>query len=430
MRLSSDCDRCGAARPGPPERLLMLAPVMPSDRGNGLAMRAGFFLDGYARRFTVDLAVAPVAGNGDSTAFVASRVNRLIILDVGRPDTHYALLAALRNPSDRLAAFRHYGRPSLAAFAGAARHALDSLAAGNRYHAVHVSRLYIAELASPWIGQGRDRPRLVLDCDDDDAMACRRMAAMHRRAGDAVAAAFALAEAQAFDRFAAAWLPKFDLVLAASEKEARTMSRMSVRVVAVRNVVAPVAAIRQAARRKVRSVLFVGTLSYAPNADAVLWFVARVWRRLVRALRHGARLVIVGANPPPAIARLGSRPDIVVTGAVPEVSPYYRDADLAIAPVRAGGGTRIKIIEAAAHGVPMVATSFAAEGTTFRHGVDILIADDETAFLRFCLLLDRNRPLSALLAKRARIKANRDYSYTRWQARVTELILQPRAPVG
>jgi glycosyltransferase involved in cell wall biosynthesis len=155
----------------------------------------------------------------------------------------------------------------------------------------------------------------------------------------------------------------------------------------------------------------------------VIWFVSRVWRQFERAMRHRVRLVIVGGNPPAAVARLGSQRGITVTGAVSDIARYYRDADLAIAPLRAGGGTRIKVIEAAAHGVPLVASGFGAEGTTFKHGVDVLVANNEASFLRACLLLARDKSLSKRLAARARSKARRDYSGACWRARLTHLVL-------
>jgi glycosyltransferase involved in cell wall biosynthesis len=399
----------------------MLTPVMPSDRGNGLAMRAGFFLDAYSRRFAVDLVVAPIAGRADASPFVHSRVRRLFVLDLARPDSHYVLLASLRDPLARLDAFRRYGRPSLTSFVGAACHALNALADEHHYSVVHVSRLYVVELAQPWIDKRSDRPRLVLDCDDNDAIAYRQMAAMARRAQNPIAAAWAEVEAKAFARFASLWLRKFDRVFAASQKEARSLSTFGVEALTAPNVIAPPCAERLKRHRNVCSVLFVGTLSYAPNADAVTWFVSRIWRRLARALNRRVRLVIVGANPPAAVARLGSQPGIQVTGAVPDIARYYRDADLVVAPLRAGGGTRIKIIEAAAHGVPVVATGFAAEGTAFRHGVDILIANDEKKFVRLCLLLARNRALSVRLASQALATVKREYSPTHWRNRIADL---------
>src|SRR5436190_1547435 len=74
------------------DRLLMFAPIMPSDRGGGLAMRAGFFLDAYSRRFDVDLVVVPVAGSMEPTPFVRSRVRELHVLKIDRADSHYGLV--------------------------------------------------------------------------------------------------------------------------------------------------------------------------------------------------------------------------------------------------------------------------------------------------------------------------------------------------
>jgi glycosyltransferase involved in cell wall biosynthesis len=165
-------------------------------------------------------------------------------------------------------------------------------------------------------------------------------------------------------------------------------------------------------------------MGYAPNADAVLWFVARVWRRLERALSRRVRLTIVGRNPPPQIMRLRGQRGIEVTGTVADVDRYYRNADLAIVPLRAGGGMRIKVVEAARHGVPVVATGFGVEGTTFRRGADMLVANNEAAFLRACLLLVRNPPLRTRLASQARNKVLRDYSPEYWRAQVAHAVTE------
>jgi polysaccharide biosynthesis protein PslH len=93
-----------------------------------------------------------------------------------------------------------------------------------------------------------------------------------------------------------------------------------------------------------------------------------------------------------------------------------------IAPLRAGGGTRIKVIESATYGVPLVTTEFGVQGTTFRRDVDVLIANDDGAYLRACLLLLRNGSLSRRLAARARNKAKRDYSPSYWRAQVARLV--------
>jgi glycosyltransferase involved in cell wall biosynthesis len=230
------------------------------------------------------------------------------------------------------------------------------------------------------------------------------------------------AEALAYDRFAADWLPRVDVVFTASHDEKKLLSTSGVPTFVVPNVVAlpPVRPRRQ--RRRLPTIVFVGTLAYAPNADAVTWFVSRVWRRLARALHHRVRLVIVGGNPPAAIARLRWQRGIDVTGAVADVAGYYQTADVAIVPLRAGGGTRIKVTEAAAYGVPIVATTFGAQGTTFQGGVDMLMADNEANFLRACLLLLRDGTLSRRLAARARSRVTRDYAPENWRKLVAQRI--------
>jgi glycosyltransferase involved in cell wall biosynthesis len=405
------------------DRLLMLVPIMPSDGGGGLAMRAGFFLDAYCHRFDVDLVVAPVAGSGEPTPFVRSRVQRLEVLKVDRVDSHYDLVASVRDPAPRLEAFRRYGRPSLAAFNRAACPALERFAYGSCYAAVHVFRLYLAELAAPWMAKNHNA-RLVLDCDENDALVYRRIAGMERGRRNFAAADWAEAEATAFERMAAAWVPKFDLIFVASHREANSLSNLATSIQAVPNVLAaPPAKIPSRRERGLPTILFVGTLGYAPNADAIMWFVSRVWPRLQRALHYRVRLAIVGRNPPELIARLQWRRGITVAESVPDVGCYYRDAAIAIAPLGAGGGTRFKIIEAATYGVPLVTTTFGIEGTTFQGGVDVLVADDHATFLRQCLSLLRDGVRSRRLVASARRKAMRDYSSSYWRARVAGLVV-------
>src|SRR5437762_4951583 len=131
------------------------------------------------------------------------------------------------------------------------------------------------------MGKVYKRARLVLDCDENDAFAYRRIAAMQRKRRDSTAADWAEAEATAFDRMAATWLPKFDLVFAASSQEANSLSTLAKRIRVVPNVLTALPTNVPSHRRKrLPTILFVGTLGYAPNADAVAWFVSRVWPRL------------------------------------------------------------------------------------------------------------------------------------------------------
>jgi glycosyltransferase involved in cell wall biosynthesis len=412
-------------------RMLFLTPVVPADRGNGLAMRAGFFLDAYSREFDVDLAIFPiVSAPASSLDFARRRVGRMEIFPHPGADSHFALVTSVIDPPARLAAFRRYGRPSLAGFANAtALQALAGWTAGEHYDAVHVFRLYIACLAETWTRTpAARRPRLVIDCDEDDGRACSRIAAIERKRGRQQQAAWAEAEADAFANLARDALPRFDLVFAASANEAKTISEWTGQVVAVPNVaLTPVASRRPRTHRKLKTVLFVGTMGYAPNDDGARWLVTRIWPRLCLAFRSPLRLVVVGSNPSASLVRLGRRPYISVTGTVHDVGIFYRQADLAVIPIRAGGGTRIKLLEAAAWGVPVVSTRFGASGTTFRHGRELLIADDAEKFARACAALLQSPNRARRLAAAARRRISMEYDADRWARHVARLVAELHA---
>jgi glycosyltransferase involved in cell wall biosynthesis len=130
-------------------------------------------------------------------------------------------------------------------------------------------------------------------------------------------------------------------------------------------------------------IVFVGLMDYYPNIEAATSFTRRIWPR-VREKFPELTLWIVGANPVPAVKELGTLPGVTVTGTIPDVRPYYRDALAAIVPLRTGGGTRLKILEAMAAGVPVISTLLGAEGLAVTSGKDILLTepDDAEGWLR------------------------------------------------
>lgn len=126
-------------------------------------------------------------------------------------------------------------------------------------------------------------------------------------------------------------------------------------------------------------LLFVGVIGYPPNADAVLYFCGSILPIIRRAIPD-VRLFVVGHAPPVEIRALGSSPEVVVTGAVEDPVPYYSRARVCVVPLRAGGGTRLKILEAMALGRPVVTTSIGCEGIDVVDGEHLLIADTPEAF--------------------------------------------------
>lgn len=158
---------------------------------------------------------------------------------------------------------------------------------------------------------------------------------------------------------------------------------------------------------------FLGSMDWMPNIDATLDFVKEVLPR-VRATLPDCRFKIIGRKPPAKIRELAANdPGIEVTGTVEEVQSHVHECDVIVVPLKAGGGTRIKIYEAMAMGVPVVSTTIGAEGLAVTHGVDILIADDAAAFAAALLNLAQDRNISMKLAQKARSAVEANHSWTK-----------------
>jgi polysaccharide biosynthesis protein PslH len=134
-------------------------------------------------------------------------------------------------------------------------------------------------------------------------------------------------------------------------------------------------------------LVFVGSLDWAPNIDGIDWFQREVLPAILRR-KPGCSIAIVGRKPPKAIQELATRyPGVQVTGTVPDVRPWLWGSKVSIVPLRVGGGTRLKIYEAMAAGVPVVSTTIGAEGLGARDGDTIRIADEPEQFAAACVAL-------------------------------------------
>lgn len=133
-------------------------------------------------------------------------------------------------------------------------------------------------------------------------------------------------------------------------------------------------------------ILFVGKMDYRPNIDAVLWFSHEVLPLILRD-SPAARFLIVGQNPHPRLAALAGHPQIEIIGGVPDVLPYIQRASVYVIPMRVGGGTRFKALEAMAAACAIVSTTLGVEGIGVTSGQEMLIADDPAAFAAAVLRL-------------------------------------------
>jgi len=123
-----------------------------------------------------------------------------------------------------------------------------------------------------------------------------------------------------------------------------------------------------------RELLFVGSLSYLPNTDGLLFFIGEVMPELRRRFPE-LTCIIAGKKAPDEIRSLHGTNGVEVVGEVPDLEPYYRRCAVSVVPIRAGSGTRLKILEAMAWGRPIVSTTLGCEGLDVRNREHLLIAD-------------------------------------------------------
>ncbi len=170
-----------------------------------------------------------------------------------------------------------------------------------------------------------------------------------------------------------------------------------------------------------RTVMFFGAINYFPNVDGLLYLLREVWPLLEK--RHPeARLKIVGQHPTPQILAFQG-PRVEVTGKVEDVRPHLLSAAVTVVPLRVGGGTRFKILEAMAMGRPVVSTSLGAEGISAQPGTDILIADDAESFAAAVGRVLDAPSLAAELGGRGRALVEKHYSWEAASGRLEHFFL-------
>ena len=165
------------------------------------------------------------------------------------------------------------------------------------------------------------------------------------------------------------------------------------------------------AESEARRIVFVGSMDYHANIDGVVDFAREVWPRL-RERRPELVFTVVGKDPAPEVRELAKIAGIEVTGTVDDVRPFYREAIAAVVPLKVGGGSRLKILEAMAAGVPVVSTTLGAEGLGVRHDENILIADsnEELAEAIISLVESGSQRRDLIEAGRALVSRRYDWS--------------------
>ena len=345
-------------------KILVAAPYLPFPPQQGFSLRVHHLLRELATRHDVTVVATDVPGHADAEAAYRGMGMGVRLV---RPRRH-RLPAALRKLRALLTlhSFRWHTRynPHM-------QRALDELLAGGRFDLVQI------ESPEFWRYRFPASTPVVLDAHNiwfelrarEVGLDVSRFRRLYQR----------IDNAKAGEEERAAWC-RVSAVLTTSEREAGFIgqARPDGGVIVVPNGIDPAYIRPGTGPGRDGSLVFTGLMAYRPNADAVRWFVSAILP-LVHRKRPDATLTIVGKDVPSDVAALAGG-NVTVTGWVPDVRPYLEDARVVVVPLRAGSGTRIKILEAFAAARPVISTTIGAEGIDARPGKEIVIADVPESF--------------------------------------------------
>ena len=304
---------------------------------------------------------------------------------------------------------------------------LDAWLADGDYDVVQVEGIELARYMLPEAGSNkphamRRSPQYVFDDHNCEYLLQQRTFETDlRHPRRWMGAAYSFVQWRKLRAFEASTCRAADRILAVSDADAAALKRLAPRldvtvvpngidvnyyaaVEAPLGVTSPGIGTRPALAGRA-NLVFTGTMDFRPNVDAALWFAQEVLP-LIRQVEPGARFVIVGQKPHRRLDVLRGRDDVTLTGRVDDTRPYIAQAAVYVVPLRMGGGTRFKILEAAAMSKAMVSTSLGCEGFAVENGRQLEIADSPRQFADAVIALLRDPARREKLGANARALAN------------------------
>jgi glycosyltransferase involved in cell wall biosynthesis len=286
------------------------------------------------------------------------------------------------------------------------RAALAELAATTTFDVVHADQLNMGQYALPFTGS-----RQVLDLHNALWVLYKRMAETQPLTNPLKY--ILLRDWRLLKRYEGRLCRQFDAVTAVSDEDRAALveagARDDITVIPI-----AVDTTQQAQVERKPSgphIIHIGTMYWQPNIDGITWFLDTIYPR-IRERVPDVRCTLIGARPPASIVERGEHdPSLTVTGYVEDPLPYFEDASMMVVPLLAGGGMRVKILNALTEGIPMVSTTVGCEGIAVTHNEDILIADTPQDFTGACIRLLTDAALNARITATGRRTVENTYDY-------------------
>ncbi|MEO0294603.1 MAG: glycosyltransferase, partial [candidate division WOR-3 bacterium] len=224
-------------------------------------------------------------------------------------------------------------------------------------------------------------------------------------------------EIKMMQKYEKKWTKSYDLVLTNSEKDKMYLNSIGIKNV---NILPPLVKIDEDLKieEKENYILFVGKMDYAPNPDAVNYFLKKIFP-YVREVHPEVWFYIIGSNINKDLEEKWKKEkNVKVIGRVPDVEVFYKRAKVFVSPLRFGTGIKVKILEAMSYGAPVVTTKIGAEGMKVLNRKHLLIAEDEKDFALKVIELIENKSLSENIVKNAFQFVRENYDIKKWTKKI------------
>jgi sugar transferase (PEP-CTERM/EpsH1 system associated) len=365
-------------------KLLIVTPQLPYPPRQGTTIRNYNLIRGLAQRHTVDLLTFLAPGEDlapDNPLLTLCRR----VAGVAQP---------MRTVQDRIRTTLSTTTPDMGLrLESPLMHALiGGWVQRTRYDVVQIEGIELAQYGLAVAGRRRSaqRPALIFDNHNCEYLLQKRNALTDlRRPRRWPAAIYSLIQWRKLRRYEASAVRGSDSVVAVSDADRRALLALGAQTpitVISNGIDLDIYRPLEPAPPPAPAIVFTGKMDYRPNIDAALWFGREVLPRVI-ARAPEARFQIVGMNPHPRLDELRHHPAIDVTGAVADTRTYIQHAGAYVIPMRVGGGTRFKALEAMACAAPIVSTTLGVEGIDVRNEQEMLLADTPDAFASAVLRL-------------------------------------------
>jgi len=382
--------------------ILFLTPQLPYPPRQGTALRNYHLIEGLAERHSISLLSFLEPGQPAEPSGWGPLVRlckEVETIPVVRRSLGERLADLIRTRQPDMA-LRLWSRPFAERLARWCR--------AEAFDVVHVEGIELGAYL-PVLEDAPDRPLILFDDHNAEYVLQKRAFQTDLRLpGRWPAALYSLVQWRRLRRFEADVCRRADRVVAVSAADRHALQALvpGLRVDVIPNCIDTAAYARPAdlSAGDVPSytVLYTGKMDFRPNIDAALWFGREIWP-LIKRQRPEATWGIVGKSPHARLDVLRRDPSIAILGEVPDIRPYFHTALIYVIPLRIGGGTRFKLLEAMAAGIPVVSTHVGAEGVPVRPEKELLLADQPADFAAAAVRLMDDRALRERLCAASRV---------------------------